>query len=801
MVTDFLIGLLLLLSAVINILALSAFLATPSLRSTSNRFVINLLIVNVIGCIIVAPSLLFNSNVIRSLYSSGGELISETINGRVVSSSSIPGQPTTANDTTITATTTPTPAVPPGIMTSTAAFNKSSMQPEPTVELNDMNVTSNYSTKHWQDTHLQILWSAKPTLATTVARADDNETPYHQRRPWLLDIVAAIGALSLLLVVGDTYVGVTDPLRYHTRVSASRVCVLIVVVWCSALGFGGTSAFRSRRMESLENGGGNEEQMQEMTFYNMTFRCAYFVCIIFIPFTLVCAMYWGIIREARKNGLRLRHNGSSPLLQSVVHIGGQCQSVSGQQEVKRDTAPHEVVGEGRFTGGVHYYHSCKPSELSVPQTTINPHKDRARHSLGVERSSLRRNKSAQYLTCPACESCEQVLITRSISNQSAYLSSGQSHRKLLSRDHLRTTCSSPDLHRNLLLTENRTSLDHIRIPRRSTKTLGYMNSIRHRLSNASSLFKYREESRAARISILVVIMFLISYIPFGLLVLAEGHDNSFLTTYQQTVLAIFFVVLANIISPLIFAYRNKRVRRGIKRLVSSPGRATAGTTDTGGGRSKVRHNSSLKEKEHPDRSPGRYRNHHHHHHSVKHSPRMTKRIRHTSVDTGIPLLHDNNALLPSQSVTGVSAAATGLESVQRRKLVIFNGRNGQITKVFHPDPSHQHQHLHNQQTVKNSPTQWNIKGCNKDKLLAHKNSCSWTTLGRTEVGGPVGVPTVPGNGLPNQKVTKNGRSGVETSESEPFLRRLRNTSGSIFKSRAMVPQVSNLEYMSKPVDV
>jgi hypothetical protein len=36
----------------------------------------------------------------------------------------------------------------------------------------------------------------------------------------------------------------------------------------------------------------------------------------------------------------------------------------------------------------------------------------------------------------------------------------------------------------------------------SPKALRYMTSLRHRLSNASSLFKYREEGRAARISIL-----------------------------------------------------------------------------------------------------------------------------------------------------------------------------------------------------------------------------------------------------------------------------------------------------------
>lgn len=92
-----------------------------------------------------------------------------------------------------------------------------------------------------------------------------------------------------------------------------------------------------------------------------------------------------------------------------------------------------------------------------------------------------------------------------------------------------------------------------------------MSSLRHRLSNASSLFKYREESRAARISILVVVMFVVSYLPYGLLVLLQSRLSA-ANFGGSTQLAIFMILLANLSSPFIFAYRNKRVRRGVKRL-------------------------------------------------------------------------------------------------------------------------------------------------------------------------------------------------------------------------------------------
>lgn len=791
MVTDFLIGFLLLLSAAINILALSAFLITPSLRSTSNRFVINLLIVNVIGCLILAPSLLFNSNVIRNLYSE------ETT------------EPTssTRDDGANQHSATTTPAT-----TSVAfsAFNKSSAQAAmlaensrrqsstgtKTIEIN--------STMYRIDTHLPpttTSWLASIPKATE-AVPDESDTPYHRMRPWILDVIAAIGALSLLLVIGDTYVGVTDPLRYHSRVSASRVCILIVIVWCTALGFGVTSAFRSEEVikeDMNSNNNSNNTKKQEHNNYNTAFGGAYFLCIILIPFSLVCAMYWGIIREARKNGLRLRHNGSSPLLQSVLHIGPHhhqqphCPSAT-------ETPKREFLGKA--TSGHDTKSCCCNENLSINTNSTkhypthnNNTNTNGQPSLGaVLTSSLRRNKSAQHLTSPTCQCCDQILITRSISNQSAYYN-GAHHLKVSNRDLLRTARSNPELHQNLLSAEQSSAaaLERIRLPRRAPTTkssLGYMTSIRHRLSNASSLFKYREESRAARISILVVIMFLVSYIPFGLLVLTEGHE-SFLSTYQQTVLAIFFVVLANIMSPLIFAYRNKRVRRGIKRLVSAHGKAVGGTN-----KEQRNNNNSIKE----------LSERHHAHNSNSNSPKMIKLARHTlssspSVDmvvsghgqSSLPaavLLQDNNGLPPPLP-----------ECVQRRKLVIFNGKNGQITKVCHPD------HHHN--SIK-CPI--HTKGCNKDKLLTHKNACCWS---RTEMGCPtahaVKLATSYDRGSSiraNQKTPKVKHPSVSSAskdmvEAEPFLRRIRTSSGQIFKKsslRARVPQV-NIDYASKPIDV
>lgn len=62
MAVDYIIASVLIVSAIINALALGAFWVTPSLRTTANRFVINLLIVNLIGCAVLIPTLFVCGN-------------------------------------------------------------------------------------------------------------------------------------------------------------------------------------------------------------------------------------------------------------------------------------------------------------------------------------------------------------------------------------------------------------------------------------------------------------------------------------------------------------------------------------------------------------------------------------------------------------------------------------------------------------------------------------------------------------------------------------------------------------------
>lgn len=68
MAIDYIIGGLQLLSAAVNVLALGAFWITPGLRTTANRFVINLLVVNIIGCVALTPALWLHGGLRPTFY-------------------------------------------------------------------------------------------------------------------------------------------------------------------------------------------------------------------------------------------------------------------------------------------------------------------------------------------------------------------------------------------------------------------------------------------------------------------------------------------------------------------------------------------------------------------------------------------------------------------------------------------------------------------------------------------------------------------------------------------------------------
>lgn len=95
-----------------------------------------------------------------------------------------------------------------------------------------------------------------------------------------------------------------------------------------------------------------------------------------------------------------------------------------------------------------------------------------------------------------------------------------------------------------------------------------MISLKYRISNAS-MFRYREETRAARVSALVIVMALVCWLPY--VTVLGLRTLTFIPRYVHYA-SITLLVSAALISPCLFAYRNRRIQREARRLLGIPRR-------------------------------------------------------------------------------------------------------------------------------------------------------------------------------------------------------------------------------------
>ncbi|CAL7950274.1 unnamed protein product [Xylocopa violacea] len=98
-------------------------------------------------------------------------------------------------------------------------------------------------------------------------------------------------------------------------------------------------------------------------------------------------------------------------------------------------------------------------------------------------------------------------------------------------------------------------------------TSSYINSLKDRISNGS-IFRHREETRAARISALVIVMGLICWSPYVILLIMKNLPRSTdrHLPHKYDVLAFSLLILAAYVSPVLFGYRSKRVKRELRRF-------------------------------------------------------------------------------------------------------------------------------------------------------------------------------------------------------------------------------------------
>lgn len=491
MIGDIFVGALLLISGFINVLAIGAFYITPSLRTTANRFVINLLLVNFISCLILSP-FAFNVN---------------------------------ANSPTI-------------ISSSTNSYNASNLGA--VVENKTASAECSNHTLNCIEISAAAIESHKIHLLETI-----ENFPLRKYQTWSLDLVVAMSVLSVMLVILDTFVAVTDPLRYHTRISDCRAWLLIALCWFLSITFGIASIFRTTAIDvviDINDG-----------VYQTVFLLTYFLLIILIPFLLVILMYWRIYKEARESGQRMRQNGSSPLLQSALNLAATANAHQQQSSIL--TNPQCVLLMSTSPGHVNKSHQphivskqldvndgltmkIDKQDYCVINTTTNNSSNNNNNSLNLNINKRVFSDTKTFLLSSPPHECMPMLMDGIDDDVKDDMSKSQQHQNILltlttvceqsiKRNHsvkhllteselsgvnnggkiveMRQVQSSP----NLKLSESTEFMNSnheqtLELPsiQASPKALRYMTSLRHRLSNASSLFKYREEGRAARISVL-----------------------------------------------------------------------------------------------------------------------------------------------------------------------------------------------------------------------------------------------------------------------------------------------------------
>jgi hypothetical protein len=99
-----------------------------------------------------------------------------------------------------------------------------------------------------------------------------------------------------------------------------------------------------------------------------------------------------------------------------------------------------------------------------------------------------------------------------------------------------------------------------------------MSSLKYRISNAS-MFRYREETRAARVSALVIVMALVCWLPY--VTVLGLRTVTYIPRYVHYA-SVTLLVSAAIMSPCLFPYRNRRIQREARRLLGIPRRDKQG---------------------------------------------------------------------------------------------------------------------------------------------------------------------------------------------------------------------------------
>lgn len=313
--------------------------------------------------------------------------------------------------------------------------------------------------------------------------------------------------LAVMLIALDQHHAVTDPLRCHARLLQRRPASLCAATWLAAF----IVAMIRATFSAVESKFSKETFPQEnqiITLIQFGFYTIYLLLGIVVPASIVCIMYWRIYRAARSSGLRARAHGASAL---QLH------------EPPANLPDLVEEGEGLTL------------RIDVPDST----------------GATENTKFGPFLLPPErpirCPSIASLRNARKEDKSSENLRKG-----------LPSVSSAPSLAAPLLAVHQRTP--------QPSHNGSRITSIRCRISNAS-LFRYREESRAARVGLFTGALVML-HIPHAVvMMLSPLEDYQFLSTEGARMPSLALLLLASAVSPFLFALRSRRVQREARRLL------------------------------------------------------------------------------------------------------------------------------------------------------------------------------------------------------------------------------------------
>ncbi|KAJ1524495.1 hypothetical protein ONE63_010990 [Megalurothrips usitatus] len=352
--------------------------------------------------------------------------------------------------------------------------------------------------------------------------------------------------LGVLLIAVDQYYAVVDPLRYHSKVDAVRSAAMLAGAWLCAVLAGVLGALEPRGAGLWTSCGPAPGQDADSgaSLYRRVYAGVFAVVVFVIPFAALCWIYVSIYGAAHRNSQRTRRNGSGSVAPSTPPPELSCSE----------------CGLGAVSGGPR-------SAAATPSSTLSGHPGHP--GLPVSRSAPAMDAVAAAAALEAAElpvsgaPSRRGSATSSAVDEASCADSASAcvphggQRRRSSCPHVTVTISPPAL------------------PVRSASAW-LVSSLRCRISNAS-LFRYREEGRAARVSAIVVVMALGCWAPYvAVLVLhAALPRHAAAEPRHLDALALAALAAAVCISPCLFAFRNRRVQKEVRRMLCPGGRRGA----------------------------------------------------------------------------------------------------------------------------------------------------------------------------------------------------------------------------------